>query len=91
MERIGTFLKPVAAAIAMAAIFGCSKTASEPEIQGPKETVVLNMLDVSNNTVGSLYIDNMNGKAQARIKMKNGYYTTGTDMKPILHSATVAQ
>lgn len=81
MERIHTFFKTAIAAFAMVAMFGCSKTASEPEIQAPKETIVLDMVDVSNNNVGALYIDNMNGKAQARIKMKTGYYTTGIDMK----------
>jgi hypothetical protein len=38
-------------------------------------------MDVSNNKVGALYIDNMDGKAQARIKMDSGRYTAGTDMK----------
>jgi hypothetical protein len=70
----------------MVIIYGCSKTASapkpEPEIKGPTETVVLNMVSASNEAkVGSLYIDNMNGKARARIHMDSGYYKPGSDMK----------
>lgn len=61
----------------------CSKTAASPndEIKGPSETVVLNLVDVNNHEVGSLYIDNMNGRAQARISMDSGYYSAGQDMK----------
>jgi hypothetical protein len=82
MEKINTLLKPALAMLLAIAIFGCSKTASEPnEVKGPKETVVLNLVDVSDQKVGSLYIDNMNGRARARIAMDNGYYTPGTDMK----------
>jgi hypothetical protein len=81
MERMRTYFKAAVAGVAMA-LLGCSKTASAPEeIQGPSETIVLNMVDVSNKTVGALYIDNMNGKAQARIKMNEGSYTAGTNMK----------
>jgi hypothetical protein len=83
MEKKNTLLSVAFAMLLAITLLGCSKTASAPkeEVKGPTETVVLNMVDISNNNVGTLYIDNMNGKAQARIKMDSGYYTAGTDMK----------
>lgn len=84
MKRTNTLLRSACAVLLGIFMFGCSKTASEPnnEVKGPKETVVLNMVDVSNsNTLGTLYIDNMNGRAQARIEMNQGAYTAGNDMK----------
>lgn len=83
MERINTIARSAFTMLLAIAIFsGCSKTASAPdEVQGPKETIVLPLVDISNNEVGSLYIDDMNGRAQARISMKNGHYTAGQNMK----------
>lgn len=62
---------------------GCSKSAASPdeEISGPKETVVLPMFNTTDQQVGSLYIDNMNGRARARISIDNGFYTLGENMK----------
>jgi hypothetical protein len=86
MERKITWLSSALAIGMMIVISGCSKTASAPkpdeEIKGPTETVVLNMVSTSNESkVGSLYIDNMNGRARARIQMDSGYYTQGSNMK----------
>lgn len=83
MEKISTLARSLFIILLATAIFaGCSKTQAEPnEVVGPKETVVLPMLDLNNNEVGALYIDNMNGKAQARISINNGYYTAGENMK----------
>jgi hypothetical protein len=85
MERINTLIKSACFALLATGIIssGCSKTAAAPEeeIQGPKETVVLNLVDVQDKKVGSLFIDNMNGKAQARISMDSGYYYTDANMK----------
>ncbi|HEX6914438.1 MAG TPA: hypothetical protein VF145_04315 [Chitinophagaceae bacterium] len=61
---------------------GCTKSAANPEeIKGPKETVVLPLLNISDQQVGSLYIDDMSGRARARISLNNGYYTAGENMK----------
>lgn len=81
MERTNTLTRMLLAILLVTGIFGCSKTATQPEVRGPKETIVLDMVDISNNTVGTLYIDNMDGKAQARIKMNDGTYTAGNNMK----------
>lgn len=81
MERKCTWMTSLTAMGIAVMMFGCSKTATEPEVKGPKETVVLNLVDVSNNTVGAVFIDNMDGRAQARIRMNNGSYSAGTDMK----------
>ena len=67
--------------IAISFLSGCSKTAAEPEIRGPQETVILSLVDVSDQQVGNLYIDNMNGRAQARISLDSGYYTAGQNLK----------
>jgi hypothetical protein len=82
MEKINTLLRSACLIMLAIGVFsGCSKTAAEPEIPGPKETVVLNLVDVQDQKVGSLFIDNMNGKAQARISMDSGYYYTDANMK----------
>ena len=70
--------------LAISLFSSCSKSSAEPpsdEIIGPKETVVLPMLDGGNTQVGSVYIDNMNsGRAQARIALYNGHYN-GENLK----------
>lgn len=82
MEKLRTLLRPaLVLGTALALFSGCSKTAAEPEIQGPRETIVLPLVDKSNQQVGSLYIDDMNGRAQARIELDKGHYTAGQHMK----------
>lgn len=82
MEKISTLLKSACTAmLAIGLLSGCSKTAAEPEIKGPKETIVLPLVDMSNAQVGSLYIDDMGGRAQARIELDKGHYTAGQNMK----------
>jgi hypothetical protein len=86
MEKKITRLSSALVIAVLVIFYGCSKTASaptpEPEIKGPTETVVLNMVSASDDSkVGSLYIDNMNGRARARIHMDSGYYTAGANMK----------
>jgi len=87
MERINTLASSFFTMLLASSLLfsGCSKSTAEPptdEQLGPKETVVLPMLDVNNNEVGSLHIDRMNsGRAQARITINQGYYTAGENMK----------
>ena len=84
MEKIVTLARSFFIMLLAAGIFtACTKSVAETddEITGPKETVVLPMLDVNNNQVGSLYLDNMSGRAQARIAINDGHYTAGENMK----------
>jgi hypothetical protein len=86
MEKINTLASSFFTMLLALSLFSsCTKSAAEAptdEQIGPKETVVLPMLDVNNNQVGSLYIDQMNsGRAQARIAINDGYYTVGENMK----------
>jgi hypothetical protein len=84
MEKLNTLIRSALMLMLVVVLLNaCSKTAARPndEIKGPSETVVLNLVDVNNKEVGSLYIDNMNGRAQARISMDSGYYNAGQDMK----------
>lgn len=84
MEKIATLARSILILFLATGIFtACTKSAAEPndEQLGPKETVVLPMMDINNNEVGALYIDNMNGRAQARIAINDGHYTAGENMK----------
>ena len=60
---------------------GCSRSSKQVEIPGPKETVVLELVNVSDQKVGSLYIENIDGRARARISMDNGHYQPGLNMR----------
>jgi hypothetical protein len=93
MEKLKTFVRSALMLMLVVVLLNaCSKTAARPndEMKGPSETVVLNLVDVNNQEVGSLYIDNMNGRAQARISMDSGYYTAGQDMKTNITLTTTA-
>jgi len=85
MEKITTLARSLCTMLLALTLFtSCSKTAGEPtdEQMGPKETVVLPMYDISDNEVGAVYIDRMNsGRAQARIELNKGSFTTGEAMK----------
>ncbi len=93
MEKPNTIIRStLVLLLAIILLNACSKTAAKPneEIQGPSETVVLSLVDVNNHHVGSLYIDNMKGRAQARISMDSGYYRAGENMKANITLTTSA-
>jgi hypothetical protein len=85
MKGKNILLQSALAVLLATGIYSCSKTAASPkedEVKAPTETVVLNMVSVSDESkIGSLYIDNMNGRARARMHIDSGYYTSGTNMK----------
>jgi len=92
MEKLNTVIRSAFTIMLIAVLFNaCSKTAARPndEMKGPSETVVLNLVDVNDQKVGSLYIDNMNGRAQARFSMDSGYYSAGKNMKANITMHTV--
>ncbi len=93
MEKLNKIVRSALMLVLVVVLLNaCSKTAARPndEIKGPSETVVLSLVDVNNQEVGSLYIDNMNGRAQARVRLDSGYYTTGQDMKTNITLTTTA-
>lgn len=67
--------------LAIGCLSGCKKSTANAEITGPDETIILDLVDRNDRSVGALYVDNMKGRAQARILMDSGYYQPGVNMK----------